>query len=366
MKDTVTDIIELIRELVECESPSGSGEHVNRFVDLLIARTEDIARPEVVDGGKYGDHLLLRFGPKNGARQILCVGHSDTVWPAGTLERMPFVQREGRLWGPGVLDMKAGLAFLIHAVRAVSPLTRPVTLLVVSDEEIGSPSSRALTEAEARKSECVLVLEPGTGLAGSVKTARKGVARYVVRVRGRAAHAGLDFEKGANAIVELARLIPGLAGLTDLERGITVNPGVIRGGTRGNVVPEAAELEVDVRVRTMAEAEEIDAAIRALRLQDARCSMVVEGGLNRPPMERTAEIGALYELARELAAAGGVELAESASGGGSDGSFTAALGIPTLDGLGAVGEGAHASHESILTERIADRVALLGALLKSI
>jgi glutamate carboxypeptidase len=366
----VEEIGELIKEFVECESPSDSPVLVNRFVDLLIAKTEDIAKAQRFNGDGAGDHVLLEFdGPAEGKR-ILCLGHSDTVWPSGTLRDMPFRKEGGRLWGPGVLDMKGGLAFLIYAIRAIRELgetcANRVALLVVSDEEIGSPGSRALTEAEASRSDCVLVLEPGTGLEGKLKTARKGVGRYAVRVRGRASHAGVDFESGANAIVELARQIRVIAAFTDLSGGLTVNPGVISGGTRSNVVPASAEVEVDVRVRSMAQAEAIDRAMQGLCVFDGRCSIEVAGGMNRPPMERTEKIGALSEKARCLAKEMGVDLQESATGGGSDGNFTAAMGIPTLDGLGAVGEGAHAVNESILIDRIGDRVALLCGILMSI
>jgi len=280
---------------------------------------------------------------------------------------MPFRQADGRLWGPGVLDMKSGLAFSLFALRALRDLEihvkRRIVLLVVSDEEVGSPSSRALTEAEARRSNCVLVLEPGTGFAGKLKTARKGVGHYTLTVEGRAAHAGVDFENGASAIAEAARQVVAIAGFTDLARGTTVNPGIIQGGTRSNVVAAEARVEIDVRVTRLAYAEELDRKFRALRPVDARCSIHVEGGLNRPPMERTPEIGNLFTKAREIAASLGIELEESATGGGSDGNFTAALGVPTLDGLGAVGEGAHAANESALVSRIADRVALLAGLL---
>jgi glutamate carboxypeptidase len=239
------------------------------------------------------------------------------------------------------------------------PAPRKVLLQLNSDEEVGSPSSRALTEAMAGKSEFVFVLEPGTGLDGKLKTARKGVGGYRIHVTGVAAHAGVDFAAGANAIVELARQVVSVVGFTDLERGLTVNPGVVRGGTRTNVVPEKATAEIDIRVARLRDFKALDRKMRALRPVDRRCTMTVEGGLNRPPMERTPAIGRLFSRARALAAALGVVLEESSTGGGSDGNFTAGLGIPTLDGLGVVGEGAHSPGESILMERIADRTAML-------
>jgi glutamate carboxypeptidase len=269
-----------------------------------------------------------------------------------------------------VLDMKSGLAFFVFAMRALRDLNiaikHDVVLLVAPDEEVGSTSSRAITEEEAKRSKCVLVLEPGTGFAGKLKTARKGVGDYQVFVKGKAAHAGVDFTSGASAIVEAARQISEIAKFTDLERGITVNPGVISGGTRSNVIAELTRVHVDVRVNRLPDAAELDAKFRALKANDDRCRVWVEGGLNRPPMERTEAIAALFHKARDLAAAMGVAIEESSTGGGSDGNFTAALGIPTLDGLGGVGEGAHAPNESILLDRVADRVALLAALVAEI
>jgi glutamate carboxypeptidase len=283
---------------------------------------------------------------------------------------MTFREAEGRLWGPGVLDMKAGIVFFLFAMRALrdlgTPVARRVVLLVTSDEEVGSESSRLLIESEARESAAVLVLEPATGLEGKLKTARKGVGDYTVVVHGRAAHAGLDFAAGANAVLELARQIDRIAGFTDLERGITVSPGIVSGGTRTNVVPAEARAAIDIRVLRAQDAGRLDRRFRALRSFDRRCSIEVSGGLGRPPMERSAGVVGLFRLAQRIAGSLGRELEESTSGGGSDGNFTAALGIPTLDGLGAVGEGAHAPHESILIDRIADRTALLAKLVASL
>ncbi len=363
------DIIDFIGELVRAESPSDSPSSVNRFQDLLAERSKDIAEAEMFPSSRFGRHLRLHFNLPGRKKQgqILGLGHSDTVWPLGSLNNMPFRDEKGRLWGPGVLDMKAGLAFFIFAARACRDLDlnvkRPVALLAVSDEEVGSETSRELTEREASKSAAVLVLEPGTGLAGKLKTARKGVGAYTVRVKGRASHAGVDFSSGASAIVELARHIERVSGFTDPRRGTTVNPGVIRGGTRANVVAAEAEAGIDIRVVKPAEALRLDRKFRALKPYDERCVLTVEGGLNRPPMERTKQIKNLFRKAQSLAKKLGVRLEESATGGGSDGNFTAALGVPTLDGLGGVGEGAHAPHESILIDRIADRTALLALLL---
>lgn len=369
-----SEIIALIRELVECESPSDHPPSVNRFVDLLVSKLEGMGRVRTYPGGRFGRHLRCEFqlpGPRSRRPSgILALGHSDTVWPLGTLAQMPFRRKSGRLWGPGVLDMKSGIAFFLYAMRALLeldiPVARRVLLQVNADEEVGSETSRPLTEEASRSSAAVLVLEPGTGLEGKLKTARKGVGDYTVSVKGRASHAGVDFESGASAIVELARQIERIAGFTDIRRGLTVNPGVISGGTRTNVVAAEARVEVDTRVARLKDALPLDKKFHSLRPFDKRCSIQVEGGLNRPPMERTPAIARMFSTARSLAKQLGIDLEESATGGGSDGNFTAALGIPTLDGLGGVGEGAHALNESILIDRIADRTALLAMLVAAL
>ena len=366
------ETIALIRELVECESPSDNPRAVNRFVELVAEKARGSAKVRTFAGGRYGRNLRCEFSLPGSTKegQILALGHSDTVWPMGTIASMPFRQEEGRLWGPGVLDMKSGIAFFLVAMQALREFDRPVRRNVVlqlnSDEEVGSKSSRALTEEGAKKSAAVLVLEPGTGWTGKLKTARKGVGDYTVTVHGRASHAGLDFEKGASAVLELARQIGKIARFTRLERGITVNPGVIRGGTRTNVVAAEAAVEVDVRVPRLKDAEWLERQFRALRPMDERCALEVSGGLNRPPMERSAETGRLFAMAKKAAAELGIEAEESSVGGGSDGNFTAALGVPTLDGLGGVGEGAHAVNESIRIDRMADRTALLAKLAAAI
>lgn len=365
-------LIETLPQMVECESPSDDRDAVNRHVEQLCDLLAGEAKLTRKKGAPYGDHLLVEFqlpGRKKSG-QILALGHTDTVYPLGILKTMPWRVADGRLWGPGVLDMKGGVAFFIYAMRALRaldiPVARRVVLQLNSDEEVGSHSSRALTEAMARKSAAVLVLEPGTGLTGKLKTARKGVGGYNVTVHGKAAHAGVDFSNGANAIVELARQIEKIAAFTNLDIGLTVNPGVIHGGTRTNVVPAEATVEVDLRIARLRDAAALERKFRGLRAVDKRCRVEVSGGLNRPPMERTKAIAALFEKARSLAAELGVGLEESATGGGSDGNFTAALGIPTLDGLGTVGEGAHAVNESILIDRIADRTALLAKLVSAL
>lgn len=366
------EIIALIRRLVECESPSDSPEAVNQFVQLVADTVSGFARARTLSGGKFGKQLLceMQLPGRKTEGQVLALGHSDTVWSIGTLRSMPFRQADGRLWGPGVLDMKSGIAFFLFAVHALRELDIPVGAKVLlqlnSDEEVGSEASRPLTEKNAAASKAVLVLEPGTGLEGKLKTARKGVGDYTIAVRGRASHAGVDFQAGASAILELSRQINHIAGFTQLSRGITVNPGVIAGGTRSNVVAAEARAEVDIRIQRLRDAPALDKKFRSLRPFDSRCAIEVTGGLNRPPMERSAGITGLFRLAQKLARDLGVTLDESLTGGGSDGNFTAALGIPTLDGLGAVGEGAHAPNESILVDRIADRTALIAKLLAAL
>ena len=274
-------IVALIREMVECESPSDNPAAVNRFVDLLGDVAPSFARVKTVPGGRFGRHVVCEFdlfGRKKQG-QILALGHSDTVWPLGTLASMPFRKKDGRLWGPGVLDMKSGIAFFIYAMRILRdlevPVAHKVTMQINSDEEVGSESSRALTEKNAKRSKAVLVLEPATGPEGKLKTARKGIGNYTVTVRGKATHSGLDFTGGASAILELARQIGKIAGFTDLRRGITVNPGVIAGGTRINVVAAEASTEVDMRVPRLKDAAAVDRKFRALRPVDKRCIIEV-------------------------------------------------------------------------------------------
>jgi glutamate carboxypeptidase len=366
-------IVAFIRELARCESPSDQPQAVNRFVNLLAGRLDGAIKVKTLPGGRFGPHLRCEFklpGFKPGAGKILVLAHSDTVWPLGTLAQMPLREEQGRLWGPGVLDMKSGIAFFIFAIHTLRMLEIPVRRSILfqanSDEEVGSVTSREFTEQAARQSAIALLLEPGTGLKGKLKTARKGVGEYTITVKGKASHAGVDYEAGASAVLELARQIPKIAAFTNLKQGITVNPGVIAGGTRTNVVAAEAHAEVDIRIAKAKDAAALDRKFRSLSPIDKRCSIHVEGGLNRPPMERSPAIRSLFQTARACAKELGVTLEESATGGGSDGNFTAALGVPTLDGLGGVGEGAHAANESILLDRIADRTALLAMLLSQL
>jgi glutamate carboxypeptidase len=360
-----TEIVAQIREFVECESPSGDAGALRRFADLVASSLAGNARIRFNQ-----QHLLaqVELPGRRKSGQVMVLGHLDTVWPIGTLKNMPFRRKDGRLWGPGVFDMKSGIAFFLAAVRVLReldvPCGRRVLLQLNADEEVGSHTSRALTEKNAAQSDCVLVLEPGTGLEGKLKTARKGVGDYRVVVKGKAAHSGVDFAAGASAVVELARQIERIAQFINLQRGITVNPGVISGGTRSNVVAAEAMAHVDVRIPRLRDAAPLEKKFKTLRPFDKRCTVEAVGGINRPPMERTPGTVKLFKLAQQLAREIGVGLEESSTGGGSDGNFTSALGIPTLDGLGGVGEGAHAAHESILIDRIADRVALLAKLIR--
>jgi glutamate carboxypeptidase len=362
-------IVKTIRQLVEIESPSDLKQAVDRLGTVLASRFAELGgRVRVHVAEKFGNHLQVEFkgrGPRD-QKPVLLLGHMDTVYPIGTISKMRCRVAKGRLHGPGVLDMKSGIALAVHSIEAMlkwngGKLPRPVTILLVSDEEVGSTSSRTITEALARKSSAVLVLESAQGLA--VKTARKGICEYTLKVTGKAAHSGLDFVKGQSAIVELAKQIWQISQLVDVKRGITVNVGKISGGTRANVVAAEATAVIDVRVARMGDALEIDKKLRSLKLFNRNCTIAISGGMNRPAMERSAGVAALYEKAAAVADELGWKLEEAAVGGGSDGNFTAALGIPTLDGLGGVGEGAHAEHESVEISELPKRAALLTALI---
>ncbi len=365
-------IVDTTRQLIEIESPSDLKQAVDRLGTVLASRFAELGgRVSVHPIEKFGNHLQVDFKSPGKQKPVLLLGHMDTVYPIGTISRMPCRLAKGRLYGPGVLDMKSGIALALHVLEAMlnwngGKLARPVTVLLVSDEEVGSKSSRAITEALAKESSAVLVLEPAAGLKGAVKTARKGICEYTLRVTGKAAHSGLDFEKGQNAIVELAKQISTISQLVDLRRGITVNVGKISGGTRVNVVPAEAGAAIDVRVSRMRDGLEIDRKLRSLRPFNKNCRIKLSGGMNRPPMERTIGVAALYTKASGVARQLGWKLQEAAVGGGSDGNFTAALGIATLDGLGGVGEGAHAEHESVVIAELPRRAALLSALIAGI
>jgi glutamate carboxypeptidase len=361
-------IRDALRELVRQESPSEDPQAVNAAMTLTENwGKEQGARIRRHKQREFGDVLELRFGPARSKRKpVLLLGHLDTVWPIGTLQKMPWREASGRYWGPGVLDMKAGVVMALTALSTLHELdlARPVILLLNSDEEVGSPVSRAITERLALESAAVMVLEPAQGLA--YKTARKGVGHYNVEVTGIASHSGVDFERGHSAVLELAKLIQTISGFTNLARKMTVNCGVIAGGTRSNVVASQAHTEVDVRIAKASDAAYVEKLFRGLKVSDPHCKLTVTGGINRPPMERKAGTIALFKKARSLATELGFTLEEAATGGGSDGNFTAALGIPTLDGMGAVGEGAHAAHESVIIEHLVPRTALLAAMIASV
>jgi glutamate carboxypeptidase len=361
-------LLRLTQQLVAAESPSDEKAAVDACVELVVAHARALAgRVKLHRQREFGDVLEARFGPKSRAgskEKILLLGHLDTVWPLGTLKTMPCRLSDGRLWGPGSLDMKAGVAMALTALEMLieaDSLGKEIVLLLNTEEEVGSPVSRPITEKLAAECGAVYVLEPAQGLA--CKTARKGTGNWRIDVAGRAAHAGVDFEKGANALLELARVVETVSGWTDLKRGLTVSVGVAGGGTKSNVVPAEAWAEVDVRIARKTDGPRIERKFAGLNAVDKRCTLTVTGGINRPPMERGRGTVRLYQRARALAAELGFALDEAATGGASDGNFTAALGIPTLDGLGAVGEGAHARHESIVVEHLAPRTALLAGLL---
>ncbi len=363
--------VESIRQLVEIESPSDNKQAVDRLVSVLAQRLRAMGGGVRIHRSKeFGDHLQADFPSESRRKPVLLLGHCDTVYAMGTLAKMPCRVASGRLWGPGVYDMKAGIALMIAAIEGLRAwhgvLPRPVTVFLVSDEEVGSGSSRRITEALAKRSAAVLVCEPSYGPHGAVKTARKGVGEYRLTVKGVAAHAGLDFAMGQNAIAELARQITAVSDLVDLKRGLTVSAGLVEGGTRVNVVPESASASIDVRVANARDAQAIDRKLRSLKPFNRKCRLEVTGGLNRPPLERTAAVSGLYQQARKIARQHGWDLEEAAVGGGSDGNFTAALGIPTLDGLGAVGEGAHSPHESVQISLLPRQAALLAELIAAI
>ncbi len=370
LKDRDGEMIASTRELVLRESPTHDKPACDKLCAHLAGEFKSLGGEIRIHRQRAaGNHLQVNFAGARGRKPVLLLGHFDTVYNSGTLAAMPWREKAGKLSGPGVFDMKAGIVQMMFALWALhetgGKLPRPVKLLLVSDEEEGSDSSRAITERLARQCAAVLVCEP-SGPGGALKTARKGVGSFMLKVTGKAAHSGLDFEKGQSAILELAHQIQAVSRLTDVERGVTLNVGVIRGGTRTNVVPAEAEAEVDLRVRQKGDGARMEETVRALRPVNANCTLSIEGGINRPPLERTEQVAALFELARKIAGELGFPLQEIAVGGGSDGNFTAGIGIPTLDGLGAVGDGAHATHEHVIAAEMPRRAALLAGLIQAI
>jgi len=361
------ETLALLEQLAALESPSTDKAATDACQRFVAERLRTFgAEVQTIPKTTTGDHTLATWrSGSDDSHQFLVLCHFDTVWPIGTLTHMPIHETEGKLYGPGTYDMKSGIAIALAALRAVKEANlapkHTIRLLFTSDEEIGSVTSRALIESEARKSTLVLVMEPAMR-GGQLKTFRKGVGQFDIVAYGRSAHAGVDHEQGINAIEELAHQIVHLQKMTDYTQGTTVNVGFIKGGTASNVVPERASMEVDFRVSKVAEIDRIVPAIQNLTpvLRGAR--LEISGGLNRPPMERTPLMVTTFEQVHRLGESIGLKLEEGSTGGASDANFTSALGIPTLDGLGALGDGAHAAHEHIVIDSLADRAALLATI----
>ena len=365
-------MVRLLGQFVRVESPSLDKAAVDRFGKIVAREWKRRgAGVTLLRRRERGDHVRAVWAPRgNRAKgQVLVLGHLDTVYGIGTLPRMPFRLSRGRVYGPGAFDMKGGLVIALFAVDALIETRRMpqkrIVFLWTSDEEIGSGTSRDEIEREARRSDAVLVLEPALGLDGRVKTARKGVGEIEIVAAGRAAHAGLNPEKGVNAIEEIALQIARFSRWNQPRRGITVNAGLIEGGTRANVIPDKARVVVDVRAARTEDIRALEKRFRALLPVLRGATLQIRGGFNRPPMERK-NAAALYLTARSLAKQMGVALGEACAGGGSDGNFTAALGVKTLDGLGAVGEGAHGPDENIVIRSLPERAALLAGLLATL
>ena len=367
LKPRTAQMLATLRRLVLAESPSLENVPADRCCRLLAQEWRRCgARVEILPQGHRGDHLRITWwkGAGKPAGQLLVLGHYDTVYASGTLKFMPFRVRVGKAYGPGIFDMKAGLVQALFALQTLKqlnvPLAKRVVLLWTSDEEIGSDTSRKLIEQEAWRSDTVFVLEPAFGPKGFLKTSRKGVGEAELIVRGRSAHAGLAPQQGVNAIHELARQIARLERWNDPRRGISVNADIVEGGTRTNVIAERARAALDLRAMTLGDMRRIEKQLHALRPILPGAKIEIRGGFNRPPMERKMS-AELFERAKALGRQMGLSLRECSAGGGSDGNFTAALGVPTLDGLGAVGDGAHSEREHIVISSLAPRAALLAA-----
>ena len=367
------EVLALTCALVEAESPSGDKEGSSGVVSLLASAASSIQSINSIErfaSEEFGEHLAIRaFGKSESSRSVLVLGHTDTVHPRGTIKENPWRAAGNRIYGPGIFDMKVNCAVVLEALRACEALglqTRSaVTILLTCDEETGSPSGRPLVEAEAKKSRAVLVLEPPAS-GGRVKTARKGTGMFTIDVKGRAAHAGLDPEKGISAVLELARQTVRLHELNDPVSGTTVTVNVIHGGTHSNVIPAEARAEIDMRFTSSDAGARTERRILTVAPFDPGATITVNGGINRPALERSQQVKALYTHARALASFLDFDLGEASVGGASDGNFVAALGVPVLDGLGVQGDGAHAAHEHILCEDIPTRGALLAGLLATL
>jgi len=359
------DMKSLLKQLVETESPSADKAAVDRVGAIVADEARRLgADVQTVPVKEAGNHVIARWGDERG---ILLICHMDTVFPLGTLAKMPYHEADGKIYGPGVLDMKAGIVISLAAIGELQNsggLNRPVTLLCTSDEEVGSLTSEDLIKELAQKSELVLVMESAL-LDGSLKTWRKGVGEFWVKVKGRAAHAGGAHEEGRNAIEEMSHQVLAIQKMTDYEKGTTLNVGVLHAGTVSNVVPEEAVAQVDVRVMRPGEWERVEAEMNSLKPVLDDTFLEITGGLNRPPMPFDERAKATFEKAKSIAATVGIELRAGGSGGGSDANFVAPLGIPVLDGLGAIGEGYHSEREFIFADSLQDRMKLLAALLKN-
>jgi glutamate carboxypeptidase len=358
------ETLALLKQIVALESPSSNKAAVDACIAFVAEQLRALgAEVQSVPQTSAGNHLLASWsGDAQDDRQFLSILHLDTVWPLRTLDNMPLHEADGKLYGPGVYDMKASAAMTLIALKVLQESglkpCYPIRMLFTSDEEMGSETSRSLIEAEALKSALVLVMEPAMA-GGQLKTFRKGVGDFNIVAHGRAAHAGVDHQKGVNAIEELAQQIIRLQAMTDYSQGTTINTGMIRGGSASNVVPERAEMIVDFRVSKVSEGQRVESVIKDLQPILSGTRLDISGGLNRPPMERTPTMIATFEQAKRLGASIGLNLEEGSTGGGSDGNFTGALDIPTLDGIGAIGDGAHASHEHVVIESLVDRMTLL-------
>jgi glutamate carboxypeptidase len=363
------DLLAELATWVAMETPTTDPASVNRLMDVAqreLARA-GAALTRIPGRDGFGDNLIART-PGEG-KSVVVAGHLDTVWSIGTLDGMPYQVNGEKAHGPGIYDMKAGSFLAFHAVRSILKqrvkTRRPIVLLLTPDEEVGSPTSREWIERTAAEAACVLIPEPA-GQGGACVTARKGVGRFVMRVEGRGAHSGGSFEDGASAVVELARQIVRIHEMVDVERGITLNAAPVWGGSRPNVISPDAGCEIDLRVNSVADGEHMERVLLETTALTPRCRVVVEGGMNRPPFAEDPGILALYDKARGVAETVGISLPRQHRGGGSDGNFTAAMGVPTLDGLGCPGAGAHASHEHILWQHLAPRAALMAGLLETL
>ena len=365
----MVSMLNLLKKLVETESPSQDKLAVDRVGAIVAEECRQLgAQVETYPQTSAGDHIVAKFGDGQGS-PIILLSHMDTVFPLGTLPRMPFYSKDNKTYGPGVLDMKGGIVIALEAIRALKQAglstSHPVTAVFTSDEEVGSLTSRSLIEQVCKEAEMVFVLESGL-LDGSLKTWRKGVGDFLVKVKGRAAHSGGDHEKGRNAIEEMAHQILTIQKMTDYQRGTTLNVGVIHGGFAANVVPDECVVDVDMRVLQPAEAERIQTAMQALKPALEGTSIEVSGELNRPPLPFNEINQAAFAKTCKLASAHlGLELKAGGSGGGSDGNFVAPLGVPVLDGMGAIGADYHSEREYIFTDSLADRAHLLALLLQN-